>query len=84
MPSPSHQSRIDAFTTEQKQRSALRAKAIFDLASALAQARPYVTDKELQRRITTALLNSHLAFAGEFHFQPEGGDVIPLARKVAV
>lgn len=77
----SHQARVNAHVEEQKARSALRAKAIFDLVSTLAQARRFVTEESLQVRISAALLNSHLAFNGEFHFQTEGGDVIPIARK---
>ena len=79
MISPSHQLRIDSFTEAAKTKAADRAKAIFELVNCLAQARPFVTDLELRRRIADALNKSHVAIDGEFFVDTDHEQVVVLA-----
>ena len=80
MTAAAHIERVRKHHEIETQRAALRARTILDLVNLLAQARPYVTNNELQIRISAALINSHIAFNGEFLI---GGapDVIPIWSK---
>lgn len=79
MTSLEHQLRMLAFCEEQEAKKLARARAIFDVVSLLAIVRPLVTDKQLQTRISLALLNSYLAFEGEVKVElPE--NVVPISK----
>lgn len=76
MASIEHQKRMLAHCEATQKKAAERAKAIFELVNLLAQARPFVTDVALHRRITARLEQSHLAFDGEFFVEIEDDNTI--------
>lgn len=80
MASLAHTARLVANVDREEKLARLRAKAIFDLVSTLAQARQHVTDPDLQVRISAALLNSHIALSG---FVPSDlpSCVIPIVKR---
>jgi hypothetical protein len=72
-----HQSRVLAFQEATERKALAKARAIFELVSCLALARPFVTDPDLQRRMQAAVLNSHICFQGDV--KPDlPADVIPI------
>jgi hypothetical protein len=77
-----HTDRALAFREQEEKRALQRAHAILDLVSTLAQARTHVTDKDLQTRISAALLNAHIALSGFVPMDlPES--VTPIVQKRA-
>lgn len=80
--SPTHQHRVEAHREREEKMARERAKAIFDLVSTLAQTRRFVTDKELQTRITAALLNAHIALRGFVPGDLPSG-VVPIVERKA-
>jgi len=60
----SHHRRLLFHNQREQQQQRERGNAIFELVSALAQARNEVVDPELRSRIERALLQSHIALEG--------------------
>lgn len=76
-----HQERMLLHCEATQKQAVERAKAIFEIVNLLALSRPFVTDLYLKRRISDALLNSHIAFNGEFFVDVDQDAVAILAER---